>query len=155
MSIRIYYTFFEQLPYEKFKSLLVILPEDIQNRILKYRRWQDACACLLGKHLLLKGLSDYKLNKSLDQLNYIETGRPYIDHQLDFNITHSGNVVACAMSTACKLGIDIELVAPIDISNFKAVFSEDEWLDITNASNSLTQFYHYWTLKESILKADG
>ncbi len=44
------------LPTAGFQALLEQLPAYMQRKITQLRRWEDAHASLLGKHLLLKAL---------------------------------------------------------------------------------------------------
>src|SRR5262245_13021698 len=106
MDICIYYAYFEKLPGEKFAALLNDLPQNIQERIKKFRRWQDAHAVLTGRKLLSTILSDERTGLSLDNVMYSSTGRPYFNEKVDFSISHSGNIAVCAVSTGSKIGID-------------------------------------------------
>jgi 4'-phosphopantetheinyl transferase len=155
MSILLYYSILDHTYGDQFKLLLHDLPQNLQDRIKKYRRREDAYNALIGKHLLLKGLARYGFNKSLHQLMYTKTGRPYFKEGPDFNISHSGNMVVCAFSMQSKIGIDIEGITNIDISEFKSLFSVNEWSKINTSTNCLKEFYRIWTIKEAILKADG
>ncbi|MDO4961522.1 MAG: 4'-phosphopantetheinyl transferase superfamily protein [Eubacteriales bacterium] len=76
-------------------------------------------------------------------------GMPYVD----FNISHSGDIVICAIAD-CEVGADIEKQEK-DISKVLSHFcSEVErlWLD---THRSLKEQYSLWTLKESFLKCTG
>lgn len=156
MAIYIYYTTFEEkLPDTRFNALLQEMPVSISSKILRYTRWQDAHASLLGKHLLTKALSHFNIAASLHDLQYTATGRPYLQQPVDFNITHAGNMVVCAASTGIKLGIDLEEVKPLDFSDFHGQFTAHEWENIHTDANPLQRFYYYWTIKEAVVKADG
>jgi 4'-phosphopantetheinyl transferase len=156
MPVLLYYTIIEErLPEERYKKLLKNLPETISNRIMKFRRWQDAHTGLFGKHLLMRALADLGCNYSLDELKYNEYNRPYLDCNIDFNIAHSGKVVACAAATDTRIGIDVEEIQPIEISDFRSQFTDTEWELINNGKSPLLKFYHYWTIKEAVVKADG
>ncbi len=74
---------------------------------------------------------------------------------LDFNISHSGNRVVCILSTQGRVGIDLEETGDIAIDDFQSQFTTAEWAAITGSSMPLQTFYHYWTAKESLIKADG
>ena len=41
------------------------------------------------------------------------------------------------------------------INDFKNQFLDSEWRDISTSNNVLDKFYHYWTAKEAVIKADG
>jgi 4'-phosphopantetheinyl transferase len=155
--VHILYTFFPgQLPGGVFDYYLSQLPRAMQFSVMKYRRWQDAQSSLLGKILLMKGLQKHGFNKQeLQNVLYTEYNRPYLPSKIDFNISHSGNCVLCAISDHFSLGIDVEEVKPISIKDFDAQFNEHELKSIYNAEDQLQEFYKWWTKKEAVIKADG
>jgi 4'-phosphopantetheinyl transferase len=138
-----------------FFKYLNLFPEEIKNRILRFKRWEDRQAGLYGKLLLKKGLEDLGLNSSLIDLKYTQYGRPYLDHNPDFNISHSNRYVVCAFSTNGKIGTDIEEIKVIPIDDFKEQFSKEEWKIITTSNDKYFWFYYYWTAKEAVIKAEG
>ncbi|MBC9929455.1 4'-phosphopantetheinyl transferase family protein [Chitinophaga qingshengii] len=156
MAVSIYYSIFDTpLSDRSFNRLLDKLPEQGQQKVLRFHRWQDAHASLLGKHLLLRAFAD--LGKSLDLagLRFTPSGRPYWPSGPDFNISHSGNMVVCAVDTAGRIGIDIEARGAIDIGDFKDQFTGTEWQQVLSAPDPQLQFYEYWTIKEAVGKANG
>src|SRR3954471_20772521 len=102
-----------------FFKYLNLIPEEIKNRILRLKRWEDRQASLYGKLLLKKGLEELGLDSGLIHLKYTKYGRPYLEHNPDFNISHSDGYVVCAISTDSKIGIDIEEVKTTPIYDFK------------------------------------
>ena len=154
--ITVYYTNFETtLPENVFSAHLASLPVEIKNRLLKFKRWEDAHASLFGKLLLKKGLTDLGMNGDLSDLTYSDYGRPYFEHLPDFNISHSGQHVVCAFAANGKIGIDVEQVQPVCFDTFKNIFNDEEWRHIKGAEDSNKEFFYYWSAKESIVKADG
>jgi 4'-phosphopantetheinyl transferase len=161
----------------RFAEYLDLMPDRIKSEVRRYRRWQDAHACLLGKLLLLQGLVKFGYpGHSLDGLLYTPYNRPYLQETLpqppethpqppetlphvpqkiDFNISHSGDLVVCAISDDCQVGVDVERVDEIALSDFKNIWTDAEWQDIQSPGNGLTLFYRYWTMKEAAIKADG
>ena len=152
----VYYTSFEQkLSDEKFQSYLKELPETFVNAIVRYKRWEDAHASLLGKLLLKKALADYSDSFTLKDIQVNKYNRPFLNDNIDFNISHSGKYVLCAISDKTKVGIDIEKILPIDYASFKNVFNPKELDEIKNDTEPLRKFYEYWTNKEAAIKGDG
>lgn len=84
-----------------------------------------------------------------------EYGRPYFPHQHDFNISHSGRYVVCAVVSSGRVGIDIEQVVPVELEDFTEEFTAEELLRISRDPSPLDAFFRLWTLKEAVLKADG
>lgn len=131
---------------------------DFQNKIMKYRRWQDAQLSLLGRILLFRGIKLF--NKDYDERNikYTKYKKPYFeDKEIQFNISHSGEMVVCALTDTCNIGIgiDIELLCNIPIEDFKPQMTKNEWKNIIMSPNKINSFYSYWTKKEAAIKAHG
>jgi 4'-phosphopantetheinyl transferase len=163
MSLHLYSTVFpEPLSSSAFEGLLSQLPAGLHQKILAYRRWQDAYGSLFGKLLLGKALRQAGLSGDLTDLRITPFGRPYLESSpdmpggvVDFSISHSGNRVVCILSTRGRVGIDLEDIGDITIDDFQSQFTAAEWTAITGATIPLQAFYHYWTAKESLIKADG
>lgn len=96
-----------------------------------------------------------------------EHGKPYAkDLSVEFNISHSGNVVVCAVDDT-PVGIDIEKICPIDLTVAKRICTDEELLylfgntpteqDFTYTTNteSLKRFFELWTAKEAYGKYCG
>ena len=146
-----------RLEETRFEMLLQPLPADIRQKIRRYRRWQDAHACLLGKLLLIEGMQRFGLDSAnlIHQLQYTDFGRPYLPALIDFNISHSGEYVLCALSNHCRVGVDIEKVQPINLSDFRGQMTDAEWATVIGDTSPLRAFYYYWTRKEAAIKAHG
>ena len=154
--IVLYTQFNKKLDDRNWTEFLSILPDDIQTRISKYRKWQDRQATLFGKLLLRKGLIKYAY--PIDCLNEIKVDsnrRPYMNKKIDFNISHSGNYVVCVIARKARVGIDIEKIKTIDISYYKESFHPRYWQEIHDDKGTYKTFYKHWTKIESIVKADG
>lgn len=137
------------------ECLLAAVPSDINNKVQRFKRWQDAHGCLLGKHLLMVALRERGFPADLRHLQYSNYGRPYLPGGPDFNISHSGQRVVCIIANKGRVGIDLEEIRHLIIDDYKDQFCDDEWKTIMGADEPLKTFYHYWTAKESVLKADG
>ncbi|MEN5197007.1 4'-phosphopantetheinyl transferase family protein [Sphingobacterium faecium] len=156
MTIIYYANFVKELNHTIFGYYLDLLPLSLRQQILKFKYRQDAQASLIGKLLLIKGLKDLQQDYELIDLKYSVFGRPYFQSaHIDFNISHAGCYVICALSTCGRIGVDLEETKPIIIENFRDQFSNAEWEDIKSSKNPLDKFYFYWTAKEATVKADG
>jgi len=146
-----------EIPDERREYYLRKMPDSIRDKINRYVRWQDRQAGLFGKLLLLKGLTEYGgySPDCLNSLSYNDFGRPFIDSDIDFNISHSGDYVVCAVADREKVGIDIEKIRPIVLSDFKNYMTYREWEDIAASDRQYDRFYEHWTMKESVIKAEG
>ena len=156
MALLLYATEFpRQLPDAAFYHGLDRLPAALQPKILRYRRWEDAHAALLGKLLLLVALKEIGSTATLDQLLYTPYDKPFFPMGPNFNISHSGNRVICGLTTTGRIGVDIEWVKPLSFDDFQTQFTPAEWQAIRGAPDPVAAFYRFWTAKESLIKADG
>lgn len=153
--IRVYYADSEQFQKQfELKELLKELPENMHDRALRYRFKQDAYNYVLGRLLLKRGLVARGLGNKFEHIVYQADGKPIIEG-IHFNISHSYNLVVCALSTEGIIGIDVEKEEEVNLGDFKPWFTNIEWADIRNAQHPVKKFYWYWTRKESIIKALG
>jgi 4'-phosphopantetheinyl transferase len=93
-----------------------------------------------------------------------EFGKPELDMdgrppELFFNTSHSSRIAACAITSACPIGIDVERIAEIpEIKTIADRFfrpRETETLMSLPADSRLLAFYNCWTRKEAVLKTTG
>ncbi len=153
--IVVYYAFLDD-----FKSAQIskkyAFPLFYRKRLDKFRFKKDSSISILGK-LILRSC----LRKEFDfiwDMNFLITkyGRPYIPNaNFDFNISHSKNLVVCAIVRNGRIGIDTEYIKDVDHTEFYNCFTREEIEKIESASNPLPVFYECWTRKEAILKALG
>lgn len=84
---------------------------------------------------------------------------PWDRSDLRFNLSHTGNVVAFAVSRGAEVGIDLERVRPLPdlegvAERFFAAAEIRALLDLT-PEQRLRAFYRIWTRKEAFVKAVG
>ena len=112
-------------------------------------------------HSLLRKVISYKLNKDPSEINIIYDGnnKPWLkSNQLFFNISHTRDTFAFAISDYVKIGIDLENInSSID---FKAIIrtyfsSGEEKYILQDHEQSMDRFFLLWTRKEALLKALG
>jgi 4'-phosphopantetheinyl transferase len=139
----------------RFLEYLNQVPREIQEKVRGFHRWQDAHASLFGKLLLKKGLEEEDSGLCLTDIKYSPYGRPYMKGPIDFNISHAGSYVVCALASPGRIGADLEKVKPLALLDFKNQFTSKEWGKLTNAEDPYTGFYAYWTAKEAVVKAEG
>jgi len=156
-EVHIFYSKIKDQPISLDNSLFEKLPKDLLAKNKKYLRWQDRKLNVLGKLLLIEGLKLYNLDSGyLEKLKYTKYGKPYfLDLELDFNISHSGEYAICALAKGMRLGVDIEKIKEIDLDSFPEVFTQNEFHNINTSKSKEETFYNYWTIKESIIKAIG
>ncbi|HEX6431057.1 MAG TPA: 4'-phosphopantetheinyl transferase superfamily protein [Niastella sp.] len=141
----------------RYLSLLIDqLPKHIQEKALRYHRWQDVYGFVIGKHLLRIALKQMQFSDDLNGLQYTLNHKPFLLDGPYFNISHSGNRVVCLISQEKNVGIDIEYInKEFQPDDFKTQFTLSEWSAIRSSQDPTKKFYEFWTAKESIVKADG
>ena len=145
-----------EFSFEKYHHYLAQLPLAMQETNRRFIRWQDRHAHLMGKILLLRILENNGFMASyLNSMAYSDYGRPSLPGVLEFNISHSGEYVLCASSRDRTVGVDIEQIKPVDFDHFRDVMTGRQWEEIYEADDPLRKFFTYWTIKESVIKADG
>lgn len=132
------------------------LPNQLQIAIARKKlrkcRLLHAAGWLLFKHQLIKKRGDAEL---IDEIQTTDFGKPFIPGTFNFSISYSGNFAVCAVATENQLGIDIEIIKDINFPAFSKYFNDAEWSRIIYSEDPQRSFFHYWTRKESVLKADG
>ncbi len=124
-------------------------------KMQRYVREADRLRCMVGWLLVQYALGEVALTTPM----LTENGKPYYNHCPHFNISHSGNYVAVALSNH-EVGVDVEEITPYPLGVAEKCFTPQEvdWIkhcqkqDIAHGTNA---FYAVWTAKESIMKATG
>ncbi|WP_444626246.1 4'-phosphopantetheinyl transferase family protein [Flavobacterium columnare] len=128
---------------------------EFKQRVLRYRRWQDAQLSLLGRLLLKKGLEEnFEINHF--EIDYTNNKKPFLKGlDVQFNISHAHDIVACVLSRS-NVGIDIEYIDKgIDIKSFESQMTNNEFQKVTTSVNTEQSFFTYWTEKEAVIKSHG
>lgn len=142
-----------------------ILDEKEHGRADSYYFHPDRVLYIAAHIFLRQKLSCY--SSVLPQQWRFETnayGKPAIEnpgHQwLQFNLSHTRGLVACAISYRSAVGIDVEQRKVLsDLESLcRYAFSSSETADILSAQSreeKENRFYTYWTLKEAYIKTLG
>ncbi len=145
-----------EFPPTVWEEMFRTLPEAERREIARFRRGEDRRARLLGKLLLRKSLREYGYGPDcLERIERDGYGRPFLAGAVDFNISHSGRYVVCAVSDEGDVGIDVERVRPIELADFEDLVPPLHWKAIKESTDSDRSFCGYWTMYESVIKADG
>ena len=157
MTVAVYSACISTYRFDKlFNAYRHLLPAKVVEQMRQFHFEIDACRSLLGKLLLLKGLTDLGYRHiALEQLQVDDFKKPFFENGPPFNISHSGNYVVCALSTEGKLGIDVEEKTAADLTCFRNCFTNTEWGFINGTNDPSDTFYELWTKKEAVIKADG
>lgn len=146
-------------------ALRSLLPSSDLERIAGYQDQRARLQFLGGRALLRHALSQTAdLHPHAWSFQYGERGKPGLARPFDrtglaFSISHSADVVVCALATGRNLGVDIEwLGRRVDECGIaRRFFSTQEAEDIDSRSGSerTRRFFASWTLREAYVKARG
>jgi 4'-phosphopantetheinyl transferase len=116
-------------------------------------------------HAFLKQVLARCTNNRVEALRFTagRDGKPALapgitDLPVCFNLSHTRDLVVCALTLGYDIGVDIEhMRRKVDLSIADRFFSNQEADAISQADESLKQalFFRFWTLKEAYAKATG
>lgn len=120
----------------------------------------------LSARLLLRHLVSQYTSYSPDKIEAVpdEQGRPFWFHgqekiPLYFSLSHTREMICCAVSHKMQTGCDIEQVRPrrYEKNLAEKVFSDEEMAFYFSLPEKKRRFFFYksWTLKEAFVKAVG
>lgn len=118
-------------------------------------------------YVIAHGVLRSLLSKYLDAppariaFSYNQQGKPRITPAgcLQFNLSHSGALAACAVAADCDIGVDVEQIRQMpdlfDIA--RRFFSPEECSDlaVVPIEQRGLAFFNCWTRKEAFIKAVG
>ena len=134
-------------------ALFALVPPECRDRL---RRLQRCAARRLsfGAWLLLCSILKER-GEEAGPIAYGPWGKPFFPSLpgLQFNLSHSGETVLCALSSA-PVGCDVQTIAPARPELAARFFhpAEREWLASLPEAAADEGFARLWTLKESYLK---
>jgi len=143
----------------EYGALLSCVSFKKQEKVKGFHFFRDAQNCLLADILTrieicrVTGLNNKTLEFSTN-----EYGKPLLVNQPNthFNVSHSGHYVVCVIADD-PVGIDIEIIEPIDykIAERFFTFDETEYIFSVQGDLLLQRFFEIWTKKESRIKWEG
>ena len=146
-------------PEEQLRKRVAGLSADFGQRLSAYRRWQDRQAGVLGRLLLHELYRELLAGGSGPPALSVDAyRRPYLPEHpaFDFNISHTDGLVACVAAVgAGRIGVDVERKGAVDITEFRRVFTAEEYARLAALPEPAEEFYRLWTRKEAVMKADG
>ncbi len=139
-----------------------ILSNEEKDRALKFHFEKDRISYLTAHYNLRRLISNY-LKIDPQDVNFVTNkyGKPFIDgiNKLQFNISHSGNIVLIAFHKSKPVGVDVEMhrddIKYAEIA--ERFFSKNEVQALKTAlqSNQKELFFRVWSRKEAYIKGIG
>jgi 4'-phosphopantetheinyl transferase len=144
------------LDTQKHKEAILSLCEKVsEGRRLKAEKMpkEDSKLLTLGAEICLS----FALNRPLP-ITYetFENGKPFIEGEKHFSISHSGKYAVCAVSDS-TVGVDVELIDRMRPNLADRILSKKEWEFYLSLPTERKMQYLClsWTIKEAYLKASG
>jgi len=147
------------------EALRGLMTKDEAERQRRFRQPRGRQEALVTRGLVRTCLSQYT---GVDPQDWrFETGRhgrpeiasPAAWRHLRFNLSHTRGRVVCLVAWRIDVGVDVEAIDRggrlLDIARRYFSISEADALLGLPASERLSRFFDYWTLKESYIKARG
>ena len=154
--LKITYAYIHQLQPTDWKHLLDSLPQKEQQTILQIKSFKNQVQKTIARILLRKELMNIGYDQTiLEKIKKNNSGKPFIDGSIFFNISHSNDIVMLALCDQGDIGIDTEQIRYVNTNGFKIYFSDEEWDDIINSPTQNVTLLQKWTAREAFLKAMG
>jgi 4'-phosphopantetheinyl transferase len=137
---------------------LAVLSADERSRASRFVSESARVAFITARSAMRTILSEYLRQPPASlRLALGRHGKPYLAdcENLHFNLSHSGELAALAISERRRLGVDIERFRPVSMDVVADSLSPAELCRMQAAPDSIASFYAHWTMKEAYLKALG
>lgn len=147
------------VPRDVVDVLSTLLMDAERERANRYRFDDDRRRSIVARAATRRLLGRY-LGADPRGLTIVEGehGKPALaNREIEFNTSHSGDLVALAFASTTPVGIDVErqrtLHNPLALA--RRFFSPDELTFVTASADVSEAFLAVWTAKEAIVKANG
>ena len=118
-----------KIPEDVITTMLGLVSKQKSDKVKKFIHKEDKARSLVGE-LLVKNIIYQNLGLTDNQISFKENayGKPFLVGYPDFqfNISHSGDWVVCAVDEE-QVGVDIEQLKPIDYKIAESFFSRQEY----------------------------
>lgn len=152
-------------PTTQIEWLTNLLAQDERTRAGRFHFAKDRNHYIASRGLLRSILGRYlQVAPQQIQFSYGSHGKPTLHSTaaqppLRFNVSHAGGLALFAFTRTRELGVDIELIRPIEEAEQIAqrFFSERENVVFTSLARTVHEqaFFNCWTRKEAYIKARG
>ena len=146
MSVQVFYHFMSgHIIPQSLQDVLTSIAYNKQHQISQLKNQADKYRSLCGLYLLKMGMEKLGLPSDIWQsTHFVLPYKPAVDYPLDFSISHTNNLIICAISLSTKVGIDAEQLPKRNYHHRHQ-----------NKPDSKIEALVDWTSKEAIIKAQG
>ena len=141
--------------------LICVLSADERARASRFVGARDREQFIVGRARLRQILASYlALPPEAVRFSYGKHGKPLLSrypHAPSFNLSHSGDLAALAVSGCGAVGIDVEQLRPVGTEIGQRFFTDNEnaILARMRGRRRVETFFRCWTRKEALVKANG
>ena len=145
---------------DSLRRLSALLSSEERDRTARFHFQQDRDRWARCRGVLRMLLGRY-LSGDASKIHLLvdEKGKPYLNGELTFNLSHSSEAAVFAFALHRRIGIDVERLRPVpDAKNMvESYFSASEKREFRDAAIEKRDetFLTIWTRKEAYLKALG
>lgn len=137
------------------------LSEDERQRASRFHFDADRDR-YVAAHASLRGVLSRYLQCEPRELKFSanEFGKPFLsNHEIEFNLSHSGEFALVGIAHKCKVGVDVELIREdLELEDLaRRYFSLREVSELMALKDEqrVIGFFNCWTRKEAYIKAQG
>ena len=128
------------------------LPPAKRQAILKLQVVTDRNASLLGLCLLDRACRQLGRPVALSELQFPERGKPFWPGGPDFSVSHADGLVACAVISQGRIGLDLEPAGAVAPLTLRRVCTDEEMASLQARGLTPTDG---WVMKEAAVKQVG
>lgn len=136
---------------------LLTIPE--RARADRYRFSEDRRRSIVARAATRRFIGRYLgIDPSALIIDEEEFGKPVLrGREIEFNASHSGDLVALAFAKETAVGVDVERRRTLTdtLALARRYFSAEEVANVESADDAGHAFFSIWTAKEAIVKASG
>lgn len=160
VDVAVYFCSIDNAGVNDPTRLATTLTEQEQQHALRFHRVCDRLRYCTGRLLMRTILAKHvRQAPSHIELKTGPRGKPFVEHGPSFNLSHSGPAVLLAIADNGDLGVDVELVRPLedldDLAHRCFSAAELEALESRSGIEKTQAFFRTWTRKEAFIKALG
>lgn len=146
----VYFNQFDKISEKSYAKMYDFLPNSRKQKVDANKIEINKKITIIEYFLIKKHL---KLQKNTD-FSYTAAGKPYIEGCLNFNISHSENMLVVAFNKA-EVGVDVQKIVEYNAKLANKICNQKELAELNLAEDKNLKFTEIWTLKESYLKLKG
>ncbi len=158
-SIHIWKAILDQ-PEPIIQKIEHILSADELVRAKKFYFQRDSERFIISRGILRLILGVYTNRNPVDLIfQYGTHGKPYLEQEICFNMSHSGGLAVYAFTRNVQVGIDVEHIRQMPdaeeiIARFFSSYENSVFRGLPEDQKQ-EAFFRCWTLKEAYIKAIG